>query len=161
VDPRRDGLPSRRAARAACPPLQHDRGSTAFGRRLRDSGIGLHVLEPFLIMPSITLEMHRRNLDLAVELGAKVCGTLAFDPDEERRTSRLAELAEDAGERGLKLTIEPYLESDWPTFLSAVAAAEGAGENAGVTLDVLHVIRGGRAGTQWRRLIRPRSSPSS
>ena len=115
----------------------------AFARRLRDSGLHLHVIEPFLITPDVSRDMHRRNLDLAVELGARVCGTLAFDADQRRRTDRLAELAADAGERGLALTIEPYLESDWPTFSSAVEAAEGAGEHAGVTLDVLHVIRGG------------------
>jgi sugar phosphate isomerase/epimerase len=115
----------------------------AFRRRLADSGLALHVIEPFLIAPSIGREVHLRNLDLAVQLGAKVCGTLAFDPDEARRMDRLAQLAADAGERGLALTIEPYLESQWPTFSAAVAAAEAGGENAGVTLDVLHVIRGG------------------
>jgi len=51
----------------------------AFPRRLRDSGLSLHVIEPFLIVPDVSRDTHRRNLDLAVELGAKVCGTLAFD----------------------------------------------------------------------------------
>ena len=115
----------------------------AFARRLSDSGLSIHVIEPFLVTPDVSRDTHRRNLDLAVRLGASVCGTLAFDADEQRRFDRLAELAADAGERGLALTIEPYLESSWPTFSSAVAAAEFAGDHAGVTLDVLHVIRGG------------------
>ncbi len=123
----------------------------AFARRLRDSGLALHVIEPFLITPNISRETHLRNLDLAARLNAKVCGTLAFDPDAARRADRLAELAADAGAHGLSLTIEPYLESSWPTYSDAVAAAEHAGDNAGVTLDVLHVIRGGEDWEAVRR----------
>lgn len=115
----------------------------AFVRRIGEAGLFVHVIEPFLVMPEISREAHLRNLDLAVQLGARVCGTLAFDTDESRRSERLAELASDAGERRLALTIEPYLESSWPTFSEAAAAAEAAGDNAGITLDVLHVIRGG------------------
>lgn len=126
---------------------------SAFARSLRDAGLFVHVIEPFLIMPNIDRNTHRRNLDLAAQLGAKVCGTLAFDADECRRMERLAELAEDAGERGLALTIEPYLESYWPRYSDALVAAEAAGGNAGVTLDVLHVIRGGEGRVRQRGVI--------
>ena len=114
-----------------------------FARAIRDAGLFVHVVEPFLITPDVSREEHLRNLDLAVRLGARVCGTLAFDDDEGRRNDRLAELAEEAGKRGLALTIEPYLESSWQTLSQAAAAADAAGDHAGVTLDVLHVIRGG------------------
>lgn len=116
---------------------------STFVRKVKDAGLFIHVMEPFLISPDIDRATHRRNLDLASKMGARVCGTLAFDADEGRRMERLAQLVEDAGERGLALTIEPYLESSWPTYSDAVAAAHAGGENAGVTLDVLHVIRGG------------------
>lgn len=115
----------------------------AFVRRIGEAGLFVHVIEPFLIMPEISRDTHLRNLDLAARLGARVCGTLAFDADESRRSERLAELVADARDRGLELTIEPYLESSWATFSEAVAAADAAGDNAGITLDVLHVIRGG------------------
>lgn len=114
-----------------------------FVRRLQDTGLYVHVIEPFLITPDIDFAAHLRNLDLAVEIGARVCGTLAFDPDEPRRADRLADLAAAAGERGLALSIEPYLESSWKTYSEALAAADGVGAHAGVTLDALHVIRGG------------------
>lgn len=114
-----------------------------FVRAIRDAGLFVHVVEPFLITPDVSREQHLRNLDLAARLGARVCGTLAFDDDENRRRDRLAELANEAGKRGLTLTIEPYLESSWQTLSQAAAAADAAGDYAGVTLDVLHIIRGG------------------
>ncbi len=114
-----------------------------FAQAIKDAGLFVHVVEPFLITPDISREEHLRNLDLAARLGARVCGTLAFDDNESRRNDRLAELANEAGKRGLALTIEPYLESSWQTLSQAAAAADAAGDHAGVTLDVLHVIRGG------------------
>jgi sugar phosphate isomerase/epimerase len=136
-----EGLP---LAHAAPYSLISDRAlARAVGARMRDAGVRLHVVEPFLISPDTTRDMHLRNLDLGSQLGAAVAGTLAFDPDSNRRADRLARLAEDAAERGLSLTIEPYLESSWTTLTEAVGAAEAAGGGAGVTLDVLHVIRGG------------------
>ena len=105
-----------------------------FAQAIRDAGLFVHVVEPFLITPDVSREEHLRNLDLAVRLGARVCGTLAFDDDESRRNDRLAKLAGDAEERGLALTIEPYLESSWQTLSQAAAAADAAGDHAGVPL---------------------------
>lgn len=140
------GLHLERLPFAQAPPysLISDAGLfEALAGRLRDAGLGVHVIEPFLISPEVTRDVLRRNLDLGARLGAAVAGTLAFDPDEGRRGERLAQLEEDARERGLGLTIEPYLPSSWPTLSAAAAAASAAGGGAGVTLDVLHVVRGG------------------
>ena len=115
----------------------------ALVRRIGEAGLRVHVIEPFLIGPETSREVLLRNLDLGVRLGAAVAGTLSFDPEPSRGAERVAQLAEDAGERGIALTIEPYLESSWRTLSAAAAAAEAAGDNAGITLDVLHVVRGG------------------
>lgn len=115
----------------------------AFIRRLKDAGLYVHVIEPFMITPDADHIGHQRHLDLAADIGAQVCGTLAFDPDDQRRADHLAALAVAAGERGLALSLEPYLESSWRRHSDAVAAAMDAGEHVGVTLDALHVIRGG------------------
>lgn len=123
--------------------FEDDGLADAMAAKLKDSGVRLHVVEPFLISKEMTRDVHLRNLDLGLRLGAAVAGTLAFDSDANRRADRLAQLSLDAQERGMALTIEPYLESTWRTLTDAVAAAEAADSSAGVTLDVLHVIRGG------------------
>ena len=115
----------------------------AFAARMRSLGLALHVAEPFMIAPEVTRDTLLRNLDCAAELGAAVAGVLAFEPDPGRRTDGLAQLAADAAERGLALSIEPYALSALPTMSAALSAASAAGAPAGVTLDVLHVVRGG------------------
>jgi sugar phosphate isomerase/epimerase len=112
-------------------------------RRIEGAGLQVHVVEPFLITPETGRDVHLRNLDLGARLGAAVAGTLAFDPDEGRRRDRLGQLEEDARARGIGLTIEPWWPSSWPTLSAAAAAAAEVGGGAGVTLDVLHVVRGG------------------
>jgi len=91
----------------------------------------------------VSRETLLRNLDCAAELGAAVVGVLSFEADPARSAAGLARLSADAGERGLALSIEPYALSSLPTMSSALAAARAAGGSAGVTLDVLHVVRGG------------------
>jgi sugar phosphate isomerase/epimerase len=136
-----EGLPFARAAKYSLIddlPLR-----AAFAVRMRALGLRLHVVEPFVIMPDTRRDLLSRNLDIGAELGASVAGTLSFDPDASRGADALAQLNEDAQARGLALSIEPYALSALPTLSSAFAAARGAGGTAGVTLDVLHVVRGG------------------
>jgi len=135
-----EGLSFPRSARYSL--IEDQALRTAFGQRLTASGLKLHVIEPFVVTPETDRDALRRNLDIAVILGAAVAGTLSFDPDASRGADSMAMLSADAAERGLALSIEPYYHSCLPTLSAAQTAARAAGASAGVTLDVLHVVRG-------------------
>lgn len=135
------GLPLPRAARYDLIEDAALRG--AFAARLKASGLRLHVVEPFLIEAAFDRDGLRHNLDIAASFGAGAAGVLSFDPDAARAADSLAALNEDAMARDIALSIEPYHFSYLPTWTCALAAAQAAGGSAGVTLDVLHLVRGG------------------
>lgn len=142
-----EGLPAAHAARYSL--IEDEPLRAHFAARMEELGLTLHVVEPFLISPDVDRDTLLRNLEIGAQLGASVIGVLVLDPDPSRSAQALAQLHHDAGNHGLQISIEPYYHSSCPTLSSALAAARGAGPDAGVTLDVLHVVRGGE---HWTRM---------
>lgn len=108
----------------------------------RQVRIGL--MEGLFITPKNDMKDSGRQIEIAVELGARGVNTISLDPDRARSLDQIATLAEMAAASGLVTTLEfaPIMTiQDLP---SAIAAARHVGrDDFGLVIDALHLVRSG------------------
>jgi sugar phosphate isomerase/epimerase len=118
---------------------------------LRTHGLGVGIVEPFMLAEATDWDLMRRTAELTAELGGTI-NALGFDADRARLTDSIGRLAEIAGDVGVKLAIEAFPLCPLRTQSEALALAIGAGDHVGVTVDTLHVVRMGGAWEHVRAL---------
>jgi sugar phosphate isomerase/epimerase len=112
------------------------------------TGLVVQAVDPFLLLPNIDFDHIARNLEISAALRAVAANVVVLDADPARQRNNLARLAERAAAHGLSVLVEPYPLSEIRTLGAALALAEGLGSiEVGLTIDSLHVIRGGGS---WR-----------
>jgi sugar phosphate isomerase/epimerase len=114
------------------------------GQALKDHGVTVAQAEGFLVMPGIPIEGFGIDLDIAAEFGAKQVNTCCIAPDMAANVEGFGRLAEMAGERGLKITVE-YLPDMVVGNLAAALelVAQVGRSNTGVLVDSMHLFRSG------------------
>jgi sugar phosphate isomerase/epimerase len=133
----------------AMPPYDLSRDRTALRETrstLRANDVIVNLVYPFTLTGRTIVADFARLLDAGAELGAPLANVLCYDRDPSRRSDKLVELAELAGSFGIELVIEFYPPSQIRTLAEALEEIARSGRNdVGVTLDLLHVMRGGAA----------------
>ena len=109
---------------------------------LNDTGLGVGIIEPFMINATPDWDGLERTAALAAELRADI-NALAFDDQPERLRDAMARLAQIARAAGTRMTIEGFSLSTVRTPADALALAESSGDDVGITVDALHVMRTG------------------
>lgn len=119
-------------------------------------GLGVDMVYPFVLAGRTVVAEVEPLLEVAAMLGARLANVLCYDRDPARRAGQLAALADLAGRYGIGLSLEFYPASQVRTLRDALATAAASGADIGVTLDLLHVMRGGDAAATMRLLADPR-----
>lgn len=109
---------------------------------LRDTGLSVGVVEPFMLDANSDWEMFKRTAEVAAELGGSM-NALGFDTDPSRLSAGVCRLAEIGRAAGAKLVLEAFTLSQIRSQAAALALAQEAGPDVGLTVDTLHVIRTG------------------
>lgn len=123
---------------------------------LQAGGVTVDMVYPFTLSSRSIVVDFEPMLAVAAELGAPLANILCYDRDPARRGEHLAALAALAKPYGIMLTLEFYPASQIRTLGEALAAIAASGGEIGVTLDLLHVMRGGDAAATMALLADPR-----
>lgn len=124
---------------------------------LAATGVGVDLVYPFTMAGRTNVPDFAPLLEAGAELGAPLANVLCYDRDPVRRTEKLVELAELAASFGIGLAIEFYPPTQVRTLAEALAEIERTGRpDIGVTLDLLHIMRGGDAVASMALLADPR-----
>lgn len=124
---------------------------------LAANGVGVDLIYPFTMAGRTNVADFAPVLEAGAELGAPLANVLCYDRDPQRRTEKLIELAELAATFGIGLAIEFYPPAQVRTLAEALAEIDRAGRaDIGVTLDLLHVMRGGDAAASMALIADPR-----
>lgn len=108
---------------------------------LRETGLSVGIVEPFMLGERIDWDEMARGAALAAELGGTV-NALCFDPEPERQRASFVRLADIARTAGAAMAVEAFTLSVVRTQAEALALADLAG-NVGLVVDTLHVMRTG------------------
>jgi sugar phosphate isomerase/epimerase len=124
------------------------RDDPALRRRLiavmRERGISVGLGEGFTIRPDADMAACAADMDIMAELGARCLGASSMEPDRARLGDQLALLAEMAGARGMRASIELVPISPVGNLRAAVALLRHVNRpNFGLLLDSMHVFRSG------------------
>ncbi|WP_167304908.1 sugar phosphate isomerase/epimerase family protein [Sphingobium vermicomposti] len=111
-------------------------------RALRDTGLGVGIVEPFMLDQSTDWAELQSIVELTAELGGRV-NALGFDTDPARLRDAMCRLATLAQGAGVKMAIEAFPLSAVRTQADALDLALAAGAHVGLCVDTLHVIRSG------------------
>ena len=127
--------------------LTRDRAALRETRAVLDAnGISVDLVYPFTMAGRTVVADFTAALEAGALLGAPLANVLCYDRDPTRRSEKLIELAELAASFGLGLAIEFYPPSQVRTLAETLdEIAQTGRSDIGVTLDLLHVIRGGEA----------------
>ena len=130
----------------AMPPHDLVRDPAAL-RTMRDTlaatGVSVDLIYPFTMAGRTNPADFAPALETGAQLGAPLANVLCYDRDPARRADRLSELAELAASFGIGLAIEFYPPSQIQTLAQAIAQIDSIGRSdIGVTLDLLHIMRG-------------------
>lgn len=109
---------------------------------LRETGVGVGIVEPFMLDKAPDWDLMERTAALAAEIGGTV-NVLGFDADRVRLQDSLGRLADMARRAGADMTIEAYPLSRIRDLREALDLAVLAGPDVGLCIDTLHVIRSG------------------
>ena len=124
---------------------------------LAATGVTVDLIYPFTMAGRTHVPDFAPVLEAGAELGAPLANVLLYDRDPVRRTERLVELAELAASFGIGLAIEFYPPAQVRTLAETLAEIERAGRaDIGVTVDLLHVMRGGDVAASMALLRDPR-----
>lgn len=124
---------------------------------LAANGVGVDLVYPFTMAGRTIVADFAPVLEAGAELGAPLANVLCYDRDPGRRTEKLAQLAEIAASFGMGLSIEFYPPSQVRTLAEALVEIERTGRaDIGVTLDLLHVVRGNEVQASMALLDDPR-----
>lgn len=129
-------------------------------RMMRDAlaatGMTVDLVYPFTMAGRTVVADFAPALEAGAGLGAKLANVLCYDRDPVRRVDKLAELAELAASYQMSLAIEFYPPSQVRTLAEALGEIERIGRaDVGVTLDLLHVMRGADAKASMALLSDP------
>lgn len=114
----------------------------AVASALRDRGLGVGIVEPFMIDREPDVARMQRRAALAAELGGMV-NILGLEPDAAKLADGVAEVVRLCRIEGAPVVIEAYPASAIRTQGAALALAESLGPDVRLTVDSLHVIRSG------------------
>lgn len=109
---------------------------------LRDTGLSVSLVEPFILDENPDWNLLERSVALASELGGVVNG-LCFDKEPARLQSSFGRLADLARSAGARMAVEGFTLSSVRTLAEALAMADTVGDEVGLTVDTLHVMRTG------------------
>ncbi len=124
---------------------------------LKASGLTVDMVYPFTLAGRTVIRDFDPALEAAADIGASFANILCYDRDPARRAEKLAELAHLAAPYGVGLAIEFYPASQIRTLGEALALIDATGrDDPGVTLDLLHVMRGGEGADALPLLADPR-----
>lgn len=117
----------------------------ALRARCHDLGLTVDLAYPFTLSARSAPGDFQPALEVAAELGAASVNALLYDRDPVRRLDTFAGFCERAGAVGLKVSVEFYPPSQVKTLREANALIEAAARpgTAGITLDLLHLVRSG------------------
>jgi sugar phosphate isomerase/epimerase len=122
---------------------------------LRDTGLAVGIVEPFMLGENPDWAQLERSAALAAELGGAV-NALGFDKERARLGESVVRLAEIVRAAGAAMTIEAYPLSAIRSQDDALAMAMAAGRDVGLCVDTLHVVRAGQSWADIARLPRER-----
>jgi sugar phosphate isomerase/epimerase len=124
---------------------------------LAANGLTVDLVYPFTMAGRTLVADFAPALEAGAELGAPLANVLCYDRDPGRRADRLTELADLAASFGIGLAIEFYPPAQVRSLAEALAEIDRIGrQDMGVTLDLLHVMRGGDVETSMALLGDPR-----
>lgn len=109
---------------------------------LRGAGLGVGIVEPFMLAENTDWEEIERTVELAAELGGRI-NALGFDNEPARLRDQMHRLAQLARQADVQMTIEAFPLSEVRTQSAALDHAIACGPHVGLCVDTLHVIRGG------------------
>lgn len=109
---------------------------------LRDTGLRVGIVEPFMLEPVVDWPMFEGLAGLAAEIGGTV-NMLGMDDDPGRLRDSFGRLVEICRAAGVPAIIEAYAQSVVSTPALALALAGDLGPDVGLCVDTLHVIRSG------------------
>lgn len=111
---------------------------------MRGRGISISLGEGFTIRPDKEMANCAADMDIMAELGAAGLGATAVEPDTGRMQDQFALLAEMAGARGMRATVELVPISPVKSLASAVALVRHVNkQNFGLLIDAMHFFRTG------------------
>jgi len=121
---------------------------------LAATGIKALNLEVFDLTPSTDVGKFRPALELGASLGARSATAIFRDnPDPSRRTDQFAALCALGKELGVRINVEFIAARSVGTLEQAADLVRAAGQtNAGIVVDVLHLVRSQGTPDQVRRL---------
>ena len=123
---------------------------------LTATGVTVDLLYPFTMAGRTVAADFAPALEAGAELGAPLANVLCYDREPARRAEKLAELAQLAASFGIGLAIEFYSPSQIRTLAQTIAEIERiGGSDIGVTLDLLHIMRGGDVDASIKLLSHP------
>lgn len=123
--------------------LVHDKAARSdVVRALRDAGLGVGIVEPFMMDQALDWDETARTVEVAAELGGRV-NALGFDAEPQRLQDHMCRLAGLVRAAGVEMAIEAFALSAVPTPAEALRLAEAAGSDVGLCVDTLHVMRAG------------------
>ncbi len=123
--------------------LINDRSARAeVMKALRGSGLGVGVVEPFMLQDVTDWPRLERIAEITTELGGRI-NALGFDEEPARLRENVCRLGDIARSFGLEMAIEAFPLSAVRTLADALELAHAAGSHVGVTVDTLHVMRSG------------------
>lgn len=126
-------------------PLVTEANKAETLRRMAETGVRLGNMECFNLTPEAAVEEFRPAVALGAELGAtSLVAINAWDPEPARAQEKFAGLCRIGAEYGLRVNVEFISMGKVRTLDDAVRFVTGSGEgNAGITVDILHLIRTG------------------
>lgn len=124
---------------------------------MRNGGVVVDLVYPFTMAGRTVVADFEPALEAAAFLDAPLANVLCYDREPTRRIEKLAELAELASGYGIGLAIEFYPPAQVRTLTEAMATIDAAARtDIGVTLDLLHLVRGGSMPGALSELADPR-----
>ena len=113
--------------------------------RMRALGVELDLAYPFSLSARSKADDFRPSLEAAAWLGVKAVNVLHYDREPERRFESFAAFSALAGSFGLRVVLEFYPPSQVKSLAEALALVKRLNqpEQAGVNVDLLHLMRSG------------------
>jgi sugar phosphate isomerase/epimerase len=112
-------------------------------KALADHGLGVGVVEPFMLDAAPDWEKLQRTAEVACVLGGAAITALGFDEEPARLADAMGRMAGIARAAGVSMVIEAFPLSAVKTQSQALSLAEMAGPDVGLCVDTLHVVRSG------------------
>jgi len=112
--------------------------------RLRDGGARLSNVSAYHLYPDVTLRELVPLVDTVAELGGEMILCSCYDPVRSRFCQTLADYADAAARRGVRLGLEFVPFSEAKRLADAIAIVEAVDKpNFGMVIDPLHLARSG------------------